>query len=168
MHDFITNCHFNKEKYTLHLLKHQTFRWSHCCRWRWSGMAKKGDGDTDGREEGEPLRRRAGPTQAEERHSDGHNGTTANGHGAQNGTNSNNQAINGHAARHTNGCGQSRPVHPSRGSLHPTGNGSTHGTNGSYANPLNASTLPTHTAASPLLLPTYPWDNESDEERWYL
>ena len=72
-------------------------------------MAKKGDGDTDGREEGEPLRRRAGPTQAEE--SDGHNGTTANGHGAQNGTNSNNQAINGHAARHTNGCGQNRPVH---------------------------------------------------------
>ena len=46
--------------------------------------------------------------------------------GGQNGTNSNSNS-NGHA-RHANGCGQR-----TAGSVHPT--------NGSYANPLNASAL---------------------------
>ena len=80
--------------------------------------------------------------------------------GGQNGTNSNSNS-NGHA-RHANGCGQR-----TAGPVDPT-NGSRQSTNGSYANPLNASALPIHSSASnltPHLLPTYPWDNESDEER---
>ena len=83
--------------------------------------------------------------------------------GAQSATGTSTQSSNGQG-RPANGCGQR-----STGSVH-AANGSRHSTNGSYANPLNASTLPNQTSASnsmptPLLLPTYPWDNESDDER---
>ena len=76
--------------------------------------------------------------------------------GAQSATGTSTQSSNGQG-RPANGCGQ-------------RSTGSRHSTNGSYANPLNASTLPNQTSASnsmptPLLLPTYPWDNESDDER---
>ena len=137
-------------------------------------MKKKGSGEGDGREEGgarkveEGAKRGNCPHQvAEQAHNNGRNGTNnVSEHGAPNGTN--NHSSNGHA-RHANGQRTAGSVHTANGSHHPT-NGSLHPTNGSYANPLNASALPTHSSASnslptPLLLPTYPWDNESDEER---
>ena len=123
-------------------------------------ISMKKKGDPDGREEGgakkgggEGVKNQVAELQM---HNNGVNNVSED--GAKNGTNSNS---NGHA-RHVNGCGQR-----TAGSVHPT-NGSHHSTNGSYANPLNASALPTQSSASnltPHLLPTYPWDNESDEER---
>ena len=119
-------------------------------------MKKKGD--PDGREEGVGAKK---GERVKNKVVEPHNNVVNNisEDGAQNGTNS-----NGHP-RHANGCGQrtTGSLNPTSESHHPS-NGSHQPTNGSYANPLNASALPTHTSASHLL-PTYPWDNESDEER---